>query len=149
MNFAWSLRPIFIWLTICTGLDFDRSKKRSNIGRWLLRVYSLVWLVFFTIPVNTYNIVMECIAFNSNKGQEPLTTNLNRSLSWNLICSLIIVLHLSVIVSALVKWKPLWKKIKLIQSDLSDLTTFYRQLRRETSLGLLLISTVTSTHSLT
>ena len=148
MNFAWSLRPIFIWLTICTGLDFDRSTKRSNIGRWLLRVYSLVWLVFFTIPINTLNIVYEIFHFNSNKIQLPLTMSLNRTLSWNLVYSLVIVLHLSVIVSALIKWKPLWKKIKLIQSDLSDLTTSYRRLRHETFLGLLLLSTVISSHFL-
>ena len=146
MNFVWSLKPIFIWLTVCTGLDFDRSEKKEQIRRWFLRAYSLLLFTCY-ISLNifeaTENINQLKCNLNSTKHCENSIISLwNRKISWMLISLMCIGCNLSVFMSGLVKWKPLWKKIKLVQLNLSDLTTSYRRLRRETFIGLLLLSTV-------
>ena len=146
MNFVWSLKPIFIWLTIFTGLDFDRSKKKKTIRRWFLRFFRILWLILY-IAVNTCDIAENIVQLkcypNSTKNVGWSKINfMNARITWISFSSLIIGFYLSILVSGLVKWKPLWKKIKLIQLELSDLTTCYRRLRRETFVGLLLISTV-------
>ena len=146
MNFVWSLKPIFIWLTFCTGLDFDRSEKKKKIRRWFLRAYSLLLFTCYML----LNIFEASVDISQLKCNLKLTDNCknsiislwNRKISWVLITLMCIGFNLSVFISGLVKWKPLWKKIKLIQLDLSDLTTSYRRLRRETFIGLLLLSTV-------
>ena len=151
MNFAWSLKPIFIWLTICTGLDFDRSEKRKHIGRWFLRVYNLLLLIFFT-TFSTVNIAQNIIEFkrfpnSTNQVWESHVNFGNRKIAWILIYILLIAFQLSVAVSAFVKWKPLWKQIELVQLNLSFPATYYRRLRRETFIGLILLSTVIPSHS--
>ena len=145
MNFVWNLKPIFIWLTLCTGLDFDRSEKKSNIGRWFLRVYSLLLLICY-ISLNIFDVTQTVVilkhSLNSTQnGKDSIISIWNRYLSWILISLLCIGFNLSAFVSAYVKWKPLWKKIKLVQLDSSDLTS-YRRRRRETFAGLLLLLTV-------
>ena len=150
MNFAWSLRPIFIWLNVCLGLDFDRSKKKKNIRRWFLIFFSLL-LLCLTILSNTYYMATHILEIKSylnstSAVQEPIVSFWNRTFTWLLIYILSIAFHLSAVVSAFVKWKSLWKKIKLVQVDLSDLSTSYRRLRCETLVALLLLSVVIPIH---
>ena len=151
MNFAWSLKPIFIWLTICTGLDFDRSEKRKHIGRWFLRVNSLLLFIFF-ITISNVTIVGIIIDLKNyhNSTKQDLESHLgfeNRKIAWILIYILLVAFQLSVVVSAFGKWKPLWEKMELVQLNLSFPATYYRRLRRETSIGLILLSTVIPSHS--
>ena len=151
MNFAWSLRPIFIWLNVFMGLDFDRSRKKKNYRRWLLIVFSLL-LLCFTIVTNTYYMTRHILEIKSylhstNEVEESIISFWNRIFTWLLISILSISFHLTAVVSAFVKWKPLWKQIKLVQVDLSDLTTSYRRLRRETLVALLLLTAVMPIHS--
>ena len=140
MNFAWSLRPIFIWLTIWTGLDFDRSQKKNNIRRWFLRVLSLLWLIFsIWVDISTIvHTIIQLIYYTKSTDKEgaSIISFWNRKIAWIIISILFTGFHLSVFVSALIKWKPLWKKIKLVQLNLTYPTTSYRRLRRETFLGL-------------
>ena len=150
MNLLWSLKPIFIWLTICTGLDFDRSKKKKNIRRWFLRVHSLFLFIFYT-SFSTVRIAENIIQLKSyhnstNNVGDSMISFWNRKITWALIHILCIGFNLSVFVSALVKWKPLWKKIKLVQFNFNYPATSYRQLRRESFIGLLLLSTVIPSH---
>ena len=151
MNFVWSLKPIFIWLTLCTGLDFDRSEKRKKIGRWFFRAYSLLLLIcyisFSIYEVTESMIQLKCNLNSTENRRNSIISCWNKKISWILISLMCIVFNLSVFVSAYVKWKPLWKKIKLVQLNLSDLTTSYRRLRRETFVGLLLSFTVIPSHS--
>ena len=146
MNFAWSLRPIFIWLTIWTGLDFDRSQKKNNIRRWVLRFFSLLWLTF-SISVDIGDIadlITQLIHYtkSTDKDGASIIGFWNKKISWIIISILFIGFHFSVFVSALVKWKPLWKKIKLVQLNFNYPTTSYRRLHRETFVGLLPFSMV-------
>ena len=147
MNFVWSLRPIFIWLTISMGVDLDRSSKRSNIGRWLLRIYSLFWFFCFSVPVNAINMAIAVVDIrvflsSAKRVEKSVIAFLNREIAWISIYILYILFHFSVLVAALVKWKPLWNKLERVQSDTNDQTTSYRQLRRETFVGLVFIPTV-------
>ena len=146
MNFFWSLNPIFIWLTICTGLDFDRSKKRKNIRRWFLRVYSLLLFIFFTTfsTVKITENITELKGYPNSTNQvwESIVSFGNRKIAWISIYILCIGFHLSV---DFVKWKPVWKKIKLVELNLNYPITFYRRLRCETFVGLLLLFTVIQT----
>ena len=151
MNFIWSLKPIFIWLTFCTGLDFDRSEKEKKIRRCFLRAYSLLLFICF-VSLNICLAAQEIIELkchlNSTKHCENSFISLcNRKISWVLILFMCTGFEFSVFVSAYVEWKPLWKQIKLVQLNLSDLTTSYRRLRRETFVGLLLLFTVKPRHS--
>ena len=151
MNFIWSLKPIFIWLTFCTGLDFDRSEKKKKIRRWFLRAYSLLLFICF-VSLNIFLVAQNILELkchlNSTKNCEDSIISLwNREISWILIFLMCAGFEFSVFVSAYIEWKPLWKQIKLVQLDLSDLTTSYRRLRRETFVGLLLLFTVIPSHS--
>ena len=151
MNLAWSLKPIYIYLTICTGIDLDRSKKRSNLKRWLIIFYGLFWLIGFDALCKTFNIVrhnralVDLISTNGN-GNSTLVKELNFNLSWIAIAILSLMLHMSMFASALVRWKPLWKKLKLVQSIIGDQTSLYRQLRRDTIAGLSLLLAVRLIH---
>ena len=152
MNFVWSLKPIFIWLTLCTGLDFDRSEKRKKIGRWFLRAYSLLLFICY-ISFNIYEVTETMIQLKYNLNStchvgESMFSFWNRKIAWMLINILFVTFHLSVFESAFLNWKPLWKKIKRVQLNLNYPTTCYRRLRRETFGGLLLLSTVIPNHSL-
>ena len=151
MNFVGSLKPIFIWLTIWTGLDFDRSERKKNIRRWFLRFFCILWLILY-ISVNTCDMVENIMQLkfypNSTRNVGGSMINfVNDRITWLLFSSLFIGFYVSMIVSDLVKWKPLWKKIKLIQLELNYPATSFRRLRRDTLLGLLLLSTVIPNHS--
>ena len=151
MNFAWSLKPIFIWLTICTGLDFDRSEKRKNIRRWFFRVFSLLLFIFYIsfniLRMAGHIIEIKYFPISIHQSSESIINFLNRKIAWMLTIILLIVFHFSLFVSAFVKWKPVWKNIKLIELNLSFDTTNYRRLRRETLVGLILLSTVIPSYS--
>ena len=71
----------------------------------------------------------------------------NRNLTRILNYILLIAFYSSVFVSAFLKWKPLWKKIKLVELNLNYPITCYRRLRRETFVGLLLLFMVIPNHS--
>ena len=151
MNFAWGLKPLLIWLTICIGIDLDRSKKSLKARRWLITFIGLLFICL-TIPVNIYNAtatIQSLKDFDHQVHSEPgikrnsYTMFLNENIAYIATMVLSIAFHLAVVESALKKWKPLWKTLKRIQSVMGDHPTIYRQLRRETILGLFLILTVT------
>ena len=152
MNFAWSLKPIFIWLTIWMGLDFDRSKKKKNSRRWLLRIYSVIMFSFYisfsTVKINEHIVNIKYYSNSTDNVGESIFSFWNKTIAWILTHILLIAFYLSVFLSAFLNWKPLWKKIKLVQLNLNYPTTCYRRLRRETFGGLLLLFTVIPNHSL-
>ena len=151
MNFVWSLKPIFIWLAICTGLDFDRSEKRKTIRRWFFQVLSLLFFIFY-ISFDIFRIAGSIIEIqyyhnSTNQVSESIISFLHTRIAWILTNILLIVFHFSLFVSAFDKLKPVWKNINLIQSNLSFPATNYRRIRRETLGGLILLSTVIPSHS--
>ena len=152
MHFVWSLKPIFIWLSICTGLDFDRSEKRKSIIRWFLTVYGVLLLIFYilfnTVKADEHFVQMQCYSNSIYHVGESMFSFYNRKIAWMLINILFVTFHLSVFLSAFLNWKPLWKKIKHVQLNLNYPTTCYRRLRRETFGGLLLLFTVIPNHYL-
>ena len=151
MNFIWSLKPIFIWLAICTGVDFDRSKKRKIIRRWFFRIYCLFLFIlhisFDTVRIAGNIIEIKYYLNSTNQVSESIISFFNTKIAWILTNIFLIVFHSSVFVSAFVKWNFLWKKIKLVQLNLNFLTTYYRRLRHETLVGLMLLSMVMSIYS--
>ena len=150
MDFAWSLKPIFIWLKISLGIDLDRSNKKSKIHRWLIIFYSLCLIICITMPAAVYRMVLGVLfkpKENNNEGtklfRSSAVMSLSRSLSWFAICVLLCLIHLSLVVSVHFKWKPLWKKLKTIESMIYNQIPFYRQLRRNAIIGLLMLLVVT------
>ena len=75
-------------------------------------------------------------------GNSSLVKQVNDHLSWIVIDILSMMLHISMYASALVRWKPLWKKLKLIQSIIGDQTSLFREIRRGTIVGLSLLLVV-------
>ena len=151
MNFVWSLKPIFISLAIYTGVDIDRSKKKKNVRRWFLRIYCFLLLIFY-ISCSTIKIASKITSLEShqtltNHDEESIISLWNRKITRILTYILLIAFYLLAFVSAFLKWKPLWKKIKLVELNLNYPTSCYRRLRRETFVGLLLLSMVIFGHS--
>ena len=151
MNLAWSLKPIFICLIISLGIDLHKSKKRSKIKRWLIVFYGLFLLFGVDAVSKTSDIASNIRALADLKstyanGNSTLVRQVNDNLSWTAIDILSLMLHISIYASALVRWKPLWKKLKLVQSMIGDQTLLYRQLRRDTIAGLTLLLAVKLFH---
>ena len=154
MEFAWSLKPIFIWLMICLGIDLDRSNKKSKIHRWLIIFYSFCLLICITMPAAVHNIVLNVLYKSKEKNiegkqlfRQSAAMNVTRKIFWTAIRTLFFLIHLSLVVSVRFKWKPLWKKLKTIESMIYNQIPFYRQLRRDAIIGLLMLLVVTLFHS--
>ena len=56
MNFAWSFKPIFVWLFAILGLDLDESKKKSRCTRHLSIFVCLFWAFGVKIPYYSYRM---------------------------------------------------------------------------------------------
>lgn len=137
MNFAWSFKPIFLWLFAIVGIDLDESKRKSRCAIYLSIFICLFWALGLKIPYHTCMIYYELM---SNVVDE--TSFVSQT---NLIVILILggVSHISIqialIGSYFGKWKSFWEKLQLLQDAIGDEGSFYRQLRRETIKGLVLI----------
>ena len=142
MKFSWSFKPIFIWLIIIMGIDLFKSKTKSVLRRSFVTFLTLFWVIGFNVLVNTFCVVETMMESWKFKNERSLTRNLNFQLA--MISSGVLqgMFLLSVFVSARTKWHPLWKKLKRVQEVVGDQSSFYRQLRREILMGLLLIAVV-------
>ena len=139
MKFSWSFKPIFIWLIIILGIDLFKSKIKSVLRRNFVTFLTLFWVIGFNVLVNTFCVVGTVM---DKWGSKSWIRFFNLKLV--LISSGVLqgMFLLSVFVSARTKWHPMWKKLKRVQEVVGDQSSFYRQLRREILVGLLLIAVV-------
>ena len=140
MNFAWSLKPIFIWFTILFGTDLDRSEAKSKFRRCLSIIICLFWLLCFSIPFSAYSLYL-----GVTKNRYP--TSFYKQTNWQIDLfgygTLITLFHVSILFAAFVKWRPLWEKLQRIQDAIGEDRQFYRQIRRDATMGLILLLMVT------
>ena len=139
MSFAWSLKPIFIWVMIILGIDLDRSRTKSIWGHRLIMCLCGFWLFLFGIPLHIIDIMLAIhsrfIVSSSYVYEKSL------KIMFFVFGILGILFHLSLILSASERWKPLWKQLKRAQDVIGE-NTIYNRLRRDTILELLLLATV-------
>ena len=137
MSFAWSFKPIFIWLTVLLGINLDFSKKRSTIGRYTLIIYSSVffltvtyfqlgpiWDLYFHSP----NHLRDKAAFANKTENSYLALNFQiNQLTQVVLC---ILIHFCFVVNAKFKWETLWNRLEQIQQVVGHQLWFYRRLRK-------------------
>ena len=140
MNFGWSLKPIFLLFTVVFGIDLENYKKKSTFALFLITFLCIFWLFCFNIPVNVLNIVIG--VRNDLSINNSYIFKINFKLTLIATGTFCILLQVSVLVSAIVKWKPLWRTLHRIQYAIGDHSSFHRQLRRQIIFGILLISAV-------
>ena len=143
MNFAWSLKPIFIWVTIVFGIDLDKSKRRSTLRRRFIIGFGISWLFLFTIPVLTSNITLAILGYTDDTS---FIAKLNFQIAAISAGFFGILFHLSVFWAAHGKWRPLWKRLQRIQDIIGE-NTMYSYLRGHAIVGLVLIFTVVLVHT--
>ena len=142
MNFGWSLKPVFIWFAVTFGIDLDRSKKKSKVGRRLATFLCLSWLVCINIPLNLNYVVKGTEFLTNSSSSKSLVSNVNEGIGWISCAIFNITIHILILVSANGKWKSLWEKFQLLQEYIGDEGRFYRQLRLYTIQGLMIFIVV-------
>ena len=136
MDFAWSFKPIFIWLYAMFGIDLDKSKRKSRWRRYFSIFLCFVWIFCFTIPLSSRFILQ---FFMQERNDTPFIFRIN----WRIIIIIQSILLTSFMI-ALVgsyfrKWTFFWEKLKQLEDAIGDEGAFYRQLQREITAGLALV----------
>ena len=137
MNFAWSFRPIFIWFFAIFGVNLDESKAKPRCAMFLPLFISLFWILCLRIPLYSLRIYNEIIF------DDPGITSMVFIINNNIICIISGLVHMILPITIIClyfwKWKPFWRKLQELGNAIGDEGEFYRQLRRETTGGLVLI----------
>ena len=142
MNFGWSLKPVFIWFAVTFGIDLDRSKKKSKVGRRLATFLCLFWLVCINIPLNLYHIVKGTELLTNSSSSNSFVHRINEGIGWIFCAIFNTFIHISILVSSNGKWKTLLEKLHRLQEYIGDEGRFYRQLRLYTIQGLMIFTVV-------
>jgi len=140
MNFAWSLKPIFIWIFAIFGIDLDKSKQKAGWPLYLSISLCLFWILCLKIPFYSARIY-EGLMYD-NFGRTSFVFKINFKMIWILSGVLHISFSISMIGSYFGKWKSVWEKMQQLQYAIGDDGAFYRQLRREITAGLAVILVV-------
>jgi len=143
MDFAWSLKPIFLWFTFILGIDLDKSKRMSNLGKRLTICYGVAWVILFSIPSHVMDIIFLVLDLTIT-GSYVFKMNMAAVFIGKAIFG--ILFHLSILKAAFRKWKLLWNTLQRMQYRIGD-NSIYNCLRRDAIFGLLLILTVRLFHS--
>ena len=134
MNFAWSFKPFFNLFRAIYGIDLDESVI-SKWGRYFLNFLCLFWFVCFNIPTSVFLLIE-----GFEKTSHTLRSKeMNDKLHYIAPAILIFSFHVSFLASVFRKWKPLWEKLLYIQNIIGNDRAFYRQLRRDAFMGMILI----------
>ena len=136
MNFAWSFKPIFIWFFATFGFDMSGSKGKSRCAIHLSIFISLFWL--FVVKIPFYSIRIYRRLTDSNFDGTSFVFDTNSKIVSIVSNFLEILFTIVLMVSYFGKWKSFWEKLQQLEDDMSCEDTFYRQLRRETTGGLVL-----------
>ena len=137
MNFAWSFRPIFIWFFAIFGVNLDESKAKTRLGMYLSIFISLFWILCLRIPL--YSLIIYNKIIFDDPGNTSMVIFINNNIKWIISGVVHMILPITIICSYFWKWKPFWRKLQELGDAISDEGEFYRQLRRETTGGLVLI----------
>ena len=137
MDFAWSFRPIFIWFFAIFGVNLDESKAKPRCAMFLPLFISLFWILCLRIPVYSLRIYNEIIF--DDPGITSRVFIMNNNIKWIISGVVHMIFPITIICLYFWKWKPFWRKLQELGDVISDEGEFYRQLRRETTGGLVLI----------
>ena len=137
MNFAWSFRPIFIWFFAMVGVNLDESKAKTRLGMYLSIFISLFWIFCLKIPLYSLRIYNGIIF--DDPGSTSMVFIMNNNIKWIMGGVLHIIFPMALIFSYYWKWKPFWRKLQQMEDAIGQEGAFYRQLRWETTGGLILI----------
>ena len=138
MNFAWSFKPFFILFIVIFGIDLDVSKERSKWGNYLIKLLAFFWFFCYNMSM-ALSLIIAGLKRNSNAS---LTMNMNDKLQFILPAILTTMFHVSFLVACFKKWNSLWEKLQHVQDMIGNQRLFYRQLRRDAIMAVLLIFVV-------
>ena len=141
MSFAWSLKPLFIWLLVTFGFDLDISKPKAKCVLKILRFICFIWFIFICAPLNVYYVIVGN-GTTSSATSISSVYRLDYNINWILDGILNVLFHISILASAFRKWQPVWEKLKQIQDIIGDESQFYHQIRRCTDQGLIVFCLV-------
>ena len=138
MNFAWSLKPVFIWFTAISGIDLDLSRQQPRWTLYLSTFLCAIFVVCLCVPCAVWQIV-EGVFYNDESITDSIVFKINIKIILIVEGILNVFFCIYIIVSLLGKWKPLWERLQELQDVLGDESELYGQLRRGVTLGLILI----------
>ena len=137
MNFAWSFKPIFVWLFAILGLDLDESKRKSRCTRHVSIFVCLFWAFGVKIPYYSYRMYQKLTYVKLDGKSFIVITNNKITLAMNGL--MYIWFHIALMVSYFGKWKSFRGKLQLLEDAIGYEGEFYRQLRREITGGIFII----------
>ena len=159
VDFAWSFKPILLWMRLVMGIDLNRSINHSVDSRspccWMVcQSYGFLVLVY-TISVNILTVIFmfESTSDDSLKEGEGgfnILTNITRSnlmilriTAFNEVAFNVFV-YLVFYAAVLMKiWKPLWSILEQLQFQSPKLNCqFYQCCRKITLTGITCILVV-------
>ena len=146
MNFGWSLKPVFIWFAVTFGIDLDRSKKKSKVGRRWATFLCIFGFFGFNISINLMYMVQGSKEFTKSSSSKSFVYNVNAAISWIIPGILNILLLVTIVYSSFGKWKSLWERLQRLQDDIGENPIFH-QLRQHTNQGLLIFFLVKAASS--
>lgn len=134
MDFAWSLKPIFAWLTFILGVGLDRPHQRSSVKRCFLLVYAFV-ITSTSISLFAYNVATSIS--HGVEGNSPTFPDetVARSTMINMYVNKITgtvsgaFIQFCFAIGVHFKWKRLWERLAQIQQLIGHNPPFYRRLR--------------------
>ena len=138
MSFVWSLKPIFIYFTAFFGIDLDRSKPKSSWSSYFSTSLPFLWLVIFNIPLNVFYLILYWEQIPAEVS--ALSLNINIVILAPPIIA--ILFHISLTISYFGKWELVCIKFQQLQEVIGNVKPFYRQIRRHTIHGMMLVIVV-------
>lgn len=137
MNIAQCLKPLLIWFRFNFGIGLDRSNKHFTGGNFIVLCF-VFWFICITFPLSVFHVHIGAVG-NDSSCSNSSVYNFNFKISWILPGVIGSIFHVSILVVTLKKWESLWKSLQQLQDAIGDEPEFFRNLRRCSLKGLLIL----------
>ena len=146
-NFAWSFKPILVWMKLI-GIDLNSSQQfRSSICRYSQLLYGVFILLLSSGSV--IYMVSKILGGNSSSSEKyaySQTSTMKRTIEMYFIATVTYILatHILLMAVTAVKWKKLWQTLQQIEDQFLLDNYHFQQCRKVVIIGLSMLALVIS-----